>query len=81
MYHLCMPTHHPTIGRQMKIRRATRDLTQADLGKLVRASRQTIMSIETELTNPGFDLAFRISRALGFSLDKVIPNDRPYEKE
>lgn len=71
----------PTIGRAIKISRAEHDITQEQLGKLVDCSRQTIMSIENGITDPGFGLAYRISRALKFNLELVVPNDFYAESE
>ena len=71
-----MSTHTPpTIGQAMRVGRASRDLTQEALSLRVRCSRQTIMSIENSWSDPGFHLAVRIARALGFRLDDVVPNE------
>lgn len=75
------PIINLTIGQAIKVGRAEHDVTQEKLGKLVGCSRQSVMSIENGLTDPGFELAFRISRALSFNLDDVVPNDFYAEPE
>lgn len=61
-------------GQAMKTSRASEDMTQAVLAERVGTSRQTIMNLESGMSNPGYMLAFLISRRLGFSLDETIPN-------
>lgn len=46
-------------------------MTQADLGALVGATRQTIIAVEAEKYAPSLELAFRIARAFNAPFDAV----------
>jgi putative transcriptional regulator len=48
------------------------DLTQAELARLCGVTRQTIIALEAEKYSPSLELAFKLSRALGRSLDEVF---------
>ena len=47
---------------RLKVLRAERDWSQADLAERLEVSRQTINSIETGKYDPSLPLAFRIGR-------------------
>ena len=46
--------------------------TQANLALQVGVSRQTIISIEKGTYNPSLELAFKLSRALGVSIEDLF---------
>ena len=46
----------------VKVERARHNLTQADLAKEIKASRQTIHAIEKNKFNPSVTLAIRMAR-------------------
>ena len=48
------------------------DLTQEQLAKLCAVTRQTIIALEAGRYSPSLELAFRLSRALGRTLDEVF---------
>lgn len=52
--------------------RAERELSQADLAKAVRVSRQTINAIETEKYTPSLPLAFALARFFGKTIEEVF---------
>ena len=53
-------------------------LTQADLGKLMRVSRQVVWSWEAGRTEPTFEQLAQLATALGVSADDLLqPTDRP----
>ena len=52
--------------------RTAAGLRQEDLGRLVAVSRQTIISIETGRYNPSLELAWRLSRALGVTIEELF---------
>lgn len=52
-------------------------LRQEDLADVVGVSRQTIISIENGRYNPSLELAWRLSRALGVSIEDLFE----FEKE
>lgn len=67
----------PTIGEITRVERAKTGMTQEKLGALIGVSRMTIHMIESELSNPGFPVAYLLARELDFSLDTVMPNITP----
>ena len=48
------------------------DMTQAELGKRVGLTRQTIAAIEQGRYSPSLEVAFRIAHVFGKSLDEVF---------
>jgi putative transcriptional regulator len=67
------------IGRPMKNRikvfRAMHDLTQEALANDLGVTRQTILAIEKGKYDPSLDLAFKISRYFGVSIDEIFIYD------
>ena len=58
-----------------RIRLARTDLTQAELGLRVGATRQTIIAIEAGKYAPSMELAFRIANEFGVVFDEVFSFD------
>ena len=56
----------------IKVLRAERDWTQADLAEKVGISRQAVISIEKYKYTPSLELAFKIAEAFGVPLDQVF---------
>jgi putative transcriptional regulator len=52
--------------------RTAAGLRQEDLADKVAVSRQTIISIETGRYNPSLELAWRLSKALGTSIEDLF---------
>lgn len=67
-----MATRADILRTRMRIARAERDLSQAELAALVGVSRQTISSIETGQYCPSTVLALRLARALRTPIDKLF---------
>ncbi len=61
----------------MRVLRAERDWTQAQLAAAVGVSRQAIIAIENGKYEPGLSLAFRIARAFGKSVEEVFVWEEP----
>ncbi|MDO1557811.1 helix-turn-helix transcriptional regulator [Brevundimonas sp. 2R-24] len=59
---------------RLKVLRAERGWTQADLGERVGVSRQAIIAIESDKHDPSLDLAFRIAAAFGLAVEAVFEN-------
>ena len=57
---------------RIRVLRAERDWTQADLADAVGVSRQAIIAIEKGKYEPGLGLAFRIARAFGKQVEEVF---------
>jgi putative transcriptional regulator len=49
------------VENNLRVLRATRDITQEDLAKKLGVTRQTIHAIETGKYNPSLDLAFKMA--------------------
>lgn len=58
-----------------RIRLARTELTQAELGLRVGATRQTIIAIEAGKYAPSMELAFRIANEFGVTFDEVFSFD------
>ena len=57
---------------RLRVLRAERDWTQADLAERLAVSRQTVNAIETEKYEPSLTLAFRIARLFGMRIEEVF---------
>jgi len=57
---------------RIRVLRAERDWTQAELAERVSVSRQAIIAIEKGKYEPGLSLAMRIARAFGQCVEDVF---------
>lgn len=63
--------HHLTNRiRELRFRRG--EMTQAELAERIGVTRQTINAIEGDKHSPSLEVAFRIAKALGVSLEEVF---------
>jgi putative transcriptional regulator len=60
------------VKNRLKVLRAERDWTQADLAERLEVSRQTINAIETGKYDPSLPLAFRIAQLFGTSIETIF---------
>lgn len=60
---------------RIKVLRAERNMTQADLAAEVRVSRQTINAIEKGKFDPSLPLAFKISRLFELPIEDIFQED------
>ena len=61
----------------LKVLRAERDWSQADLAEKLKVSRQTVNAIETEKYDPSLPLAFQIAELFEKSIEDIfIPGKR-----
>ncbi len=56
----------------LKVLRAERDWSQAELGDKLNVSRQTINAIETGKYDPGLPLAFKIARLFDKRIEDIF---------
>ena len=63
---------HPELGNRLKVLRAERDLTQADLAQRVGVTRKTINTVERGVFVPSTLLALRLARVLGVPVEDVF---------
>jgi putative transcriptional regulator len=57
---------------RLKVLRAERDWSQADLADRLEVSRQTINALETGKYDPSLPLAFRIARLFGQPIEAIF---------
>ena len=60
---------------RIRVLRAERRWSQADLAERLGVSRQTVNAIENERYDPSLPLAFRIASVFGDSLDSIVEPD------
>ncbi|MEQ9287774.1 MAG: helix-turn-helix transcriptional regulator [Cyclobacteriaceae bacterium] len=61
---------------RIKVLRAERDMTQAQLADSVEVSRQTINAIEKGKFDPSLPLAFKIARLFGSSIEEIFEDEK-----
>jgi putative transcriptional regulator len=62
---------------RLKVLRAERDWSQAELAEKLNVSRQTVNAIETEKYDPSLPLAFQIAELFEKSIEDIfIPEKR-----
>jgi putative transcriptional regulator len=66
---------------RLKVLRAERDWTQADLADAAGVARQTIVALENEKYAPSLELAYRFSRIFGKTIEEIFapPEDGDLE--
>jgi len=57
---------------QLKVLRAMRNWSQADLGEQLDVSRQAVNAIETRKYDPSLPLAFKISRLFDLPIEEIF---------
>ena len=57
---------------RLRVLRAEKDWTQAQLAEIVGVSRQAIIAVENGKYDPMLPLAFRLARAFGKSVEEVF---------
>ncbi|MEW7278243.1 helix-turn-helix transcriptional regulator [Aquimarina sp. 2201CG1-2-11] len=57
---------------KLKVLRAERDMTQADLADSLAVSRQTINAIEKGKFDPSLPLAFKISKLFELPIEEIF---------
>lgn len=60
---------------RLKVLRAERDWSQAELGGRLGVSRQAINAIETGKYDPSLPLAFKIARVFDLSIEEVFDDE------
>ena len=63
---------------RLKVLRAERDWSQAELADRLDVSRQTVNAVETGRYEPSLTLAFKIARLFGATIEEIF---RPEETE
>lgn len=60
---------------RLKVLRAERDFTQADLANNLGVSRQTVNAIEKGKFDPSLPLAFKMSKLFGLTIEEIFQNE------
>lgn len=73
-------TNSDKLGNRLKVLRAERDLTQAELARRVGVTRKTINTVENRVFVPSTVLALELSRELGVTVEEIfhlVGDDEP----
>ena len=60
---------------RLKVLRAERNWSQADLADKLDVSRQSVNAIETGKYDPSLPLAFKIAKVFGLSIEQIFSDD------
>jgi Predicted transcriptional regulators len=60
------------MNNRLKVLRAERDWSQADLAAALGVSRQTVNALETGRYDPSLPLAFKIARTFGLTIESIF---------
>ncbi len=60
------------MNNRLKVLRAERNWSQADLAQRLDVSRQSVNAIETGKYDPSLPLAFRIARLFDLSIEQIF---------
>ena len=60
---------------RLKVLRAERDWTQAQLADELEVSRQTVNAIENGKFDPSLPLAFKAARLFGMSIEEIFQDE------
>lgn len=61
-----------SVKNKLKVLRAERDWSQADLAEKLDVSRQTVNAIETGKYDPSLPLAFKIAELFGMKIEEIF---------
>ena len=67
-----LPSPRTEMKNRIRVLRAERSWTQAQLAQRLEVSRQTVNAIETGRYDPGLPLAFRIAEVFGQSIEAIF---------
>ncbi len=60
---------------RLRVLRAERDWSQAELAQRLEVSRQSVNAIETGKFDPSLTLAFKLSRLFGMPIEELFEDD------
>ena len=60
------------MNNRLKVLRAERDWSQAQLAELLGVSRQTVNALETGRYDPSLPLAFKIAKTFGQPIESIF---------
>ena len=59
----------------VRVQRIVRDMTQEDLAKAMKVTRQTVIAIENGKYDPSLKLALRLSGFFGMKVEELFNNE------
>ena len=68
-----------SVKNRLRVLRAERGWSQAELGGRIGVSRQAVNAIETGRHDPSLPLAFRLARLFGASIEEIFDDGEPKE--
>jgi putative transcriptional regulator len=60
------------VKNRLRVLRAEREWSQAELAERLAVSRQTVNAVETGRYEPSLTLAFRIAQLFGISIEEIF---------
>ncbi|MCL4455138.1 MAG: helix-turn-helix transcriptional regulator [Deinococcus sp.] len=66
---------------RLRVLRAERSWSQAELAERLGVSRQTVNAIETEKYDPSLPLAFKVARIFGLLIEDIFEWKEEYEDQ
>ena len=60
---------------RLRVLRAEREWSQADLAQRLEVSRQSVNAIETGKFDPSLPLAFKLAKLFGTTIEKIFPDE------
>jgi putative transcriptional regulator len=63
------------VKNRLKVLRAERNWSQADLADKLDVSRQSVNAIETGKYDPSLPLAFKIAKVFALSIEQIFSDD------
>ena len=60
---------------RLRVLRAEREWSQADLGERLEVSRQSVNAIETGKYDPSLPLAFKLARLFGTTIEAIFSDE------
>ena len=70
------------MNNRLKILRAERNWSQAELAERLDVSRQTVNAVETEKYDPSLPLAFSVAKLFGMPIEEIFqPNGFAADKK
>lgn len=63
------------MNNRLKVLRAERNWSQADLADALGVSRQTVNALETGRYDPSLPLAFKIAKVFGHPIESIFTED------
>ena len=71
-----MFTHEADMNNRLRVLRAERGWSQAELGGRLGVSRQAVNAIETGKYDPSLPLAFKLARLFDMRIEEIFNDDQ-----